>query len=76
MDEGFITDSFNLYGIGRDSHLYRPALDIILCNNKSDNLDCNLLEEYLSISRNRQRGIGDKCRVYLWNGSLSIYYYK
>lgn len=40
VDNDFITDAFNLYGINSDFHLYRQALNLILDRQNYENMDC------------------------------------
>ena len=48
VEEDFITDAFNLYGINSDFHLYRQALSLILGDNDYRYSEC-ILSRLLSM---------------------------
>ena len=72
VNDDFITDSFNLYGISSDFHLYREALDIILNNRQRESRDGNLLHYNLHPCRIRRRRVAGKCWIYIWYHSPEI----
>ena len=42
VDEDFIVDSFNLYGINGEFHLYKQALNLILNKSNGDTANCKV----------------------------------
>ena len=50
VDEDFISDAFNIYGINSDFHLYKYALDLILNNEFSDSHSRIVSSVFLSIA--------------------------